>query len=99
MGPGNLPIKKEDTSKDELIVNVDGDEDEDDEVCSAKKCLRPLGDDINWVQCDCCEKWYHLLCIGKILIMFDHVGMHYNPSWRPACFASSLRPILLVSKS
>ncbi|XP_030827948.1 lysine-specific demethylase 5A isoform X2 [Strongylocentrotus purpuratus] len=63
LGPGNLPIKKEDT-KDELIVNVDGDEDEDDEVCSAKKCLRPLGDDINWVQCDCCEKWYHLLCIG-----------------------------------
>lgn len=69
MGPGNLPIKKEDASKDELIVNVDGDEDEDDEICSAKKCLRPLGDDINWVQCDCCEKWYHLLCIGKILVM------------------------------
>ena len=25
--------------------------------------------------------------------------MHYNPTWRPACFASSLRPILLISNS
>ena len=25
--------------------------------------------------------------------------MHYNPRWRPACFASSLRPISLISKS
>ena len=28
-----------------------------------------------------------------------YVGMHYNPRWRPACFASFLRPILLISKS
>ena len=28
-----------------------------------------------------------------------NVGMHYNPRWRPACFASSLRPILFISKS
>ena len=64
LSPGGLPIKKED-SKEEMIVNVDGDDEDDDELCSAKKCLRPLGDDINWVQCDLCEKWYHLLCIGK----------------------------------
>ncbi|XP_071492108.1 lysine-specific demethylase 5A-like [Diadema antillarum] len=56
--------KKKEEVKEEVIVNVDGDEEEDDEVCSAKRCLRPLGDDINWVQCDVCEKWYHLLCIG-----------------------------------
>ncbi|XP_038061639.1 lysine-specific demethylase 5A-like isoform X2 [Patiria miniata] len=46
----------------EPFVNVDGDE--DDEQCSAKHCLQPTGDDISWVQCDKCEKWYHLLCIG-----------------------------------
>ncbi|XP_022082641.1 lysine-specific demethylase 5A-like [Acanthaster planci] len=46
----------------ELFVNVDGDD--DDEQCSAKHCLQPTGDDISWVQCDKCEKWYHLLCIG-----------------------------------
>ena len=48
----------------DVIVNVDGDDD-DDEICSAKRCLQPTGDDINWVQCDKCEKWYHLFCIGK----------------------------------
>lgn len=56
-------VKKEKEKEDPLIV-VDGDE-EDDEICSAKRCLQPAGDDINWVQCDCCEKWYHLLCIGE----------------------------------
>ena len=50
----------------DVIVNVDGDDD-DDEICSAKRCLQPTGDDINWIQCDKCEKWYHLFCIGKKL--------------------------------
>ncbi|XP_071961642.1 lysine-specific demethylase 5A-like [Antedon mediterranea] len=52
-----------DKDKDQVIV-VDGDDDDEDEICSAKYCIRPLGDDINWIQCDKCEQWYHLLCIG-----------------------------------
>ncbi|XP_046372172.2 lysine-specific demethylase 5A-like isoform X4 [Haliotis rufescens] len=55
---------KKDKSKDVLIVDEDDDEEENDEDCSAVKCLKPVGEEVNWVQCDSCEKWFHLLCVG-----------------------------------
>lgn len=39
-------------------------EDDEDEECSAKRCLRPTSDHLEWIQCDLCEKWFHFLCIG-----------------------------------
>ncbi|KAG8196974.1 hypothetical protein JTE90_009028 [Oedothorax gibbosus] len=40
-------------------------ESEMDEMCSAMSCLRPIGDSVNWVQCDGgCDQWFHLLCVG-----------------------------------
>ncbi|XP_067685038.1 lysine-specific demethylase 5A-like isoform X3 [Haliotis asinina] len=55
---------KKDKSKDVLVVDEDDDEEENDEDCSAVKCLKPVGEEVNWVQCDSCEKWFHLLCVG-----------------------------------
>lgn len=38
---------------------------EGEEDCSANpKCLRPVGKEVHWVQCDGCELWFHLHCIG-----------------------------------
>eukprot|EP00096_Caligus_rogercresseyi_P011047 TRINITY_DN422_c0_g1_i1.p1 TRINITY_DN422_c0_g1~~TRINITY_DN422_c0_g1_i1.p1 ORF type:complete len:1514 (+),score=534.84 TRINITY_DN422_c0_g1_i1:112-4653(+) len=43
----------------------DGEEEEEEEDCSARpKCLKPTGKEVHWVQCDGCEKWFHLHCIG-----------------------------------
>ena len=51
--------------KQEEIVDVEeDDDDDDDEICAAGKCTRPQGDEVGWVQCDICEKWYHLACVG-----------------------------------
>ncbi|XP_015761819.1 PREDICTED: LOW QUALITY PROTEIN: lysine-specific demethylase 5A-like [Acropora digitifera] len=54
--------------KKEEIVDVedddDDDDDDDDEICAATSCTRPQGDEVGWVQCDVCEKWYHLACVG-----------------------------------
>merc|ERR1712110_1250109 len=51
--------KKEEARKAEQSVDSDDD-------CSAKnpKCKRPTGKQVHWVQCDKCELWYHLFCIG-----------------------------------
>merc|ERR1712062_233801 len=40
-------------------------QEEEQEDCSASpKCLRPTGKEVHWVQCDVCELWLHLHCIG-----------------------------------
>merc|ERR1719394_612226 len=50
--------KKEEARKAEQLA-ADSDDD-----CSAPKCKRPTGKQVHWVQCDKCELWYHLFCIG-----------------------------------
>lgn len=54
--------------KKEKMVDVeeddDEDDDDDDEICAAGACTRPQGDEVGWVQCDVCQKWYHLACVG-----------------------------------
>jgi len=37
---------------------------EDDCSAANPKCKRPTGKQVHWVQCDKCELWYHLYCIG-----------------------------------
>merc|ERR1711868_226999 len=50
--------KKEEARKAEQLA-ADSDDD-----CSAPKCKRPTGKQVHWVQCDKCELWFHLFCIG-----------------------------------
>merc|ERR1711872_885466 len=52
--------KKEEARRAELAA-ADSDDD-----CSASnpKCRRPTGKQVHWVQCDTCELWFHLFCIG-----------------------------------
>ncbi len=33
-------------------------------MCSAGQCARPTSSEVNWVQCDTCQLWYHLVCVG-----------------------------------
>ncbi|XP_025106262.1 lysine-specific demethylase 5A-like isoform X3 [Pomacea canaliculata] len=59
------PDMKVKVKKERKPKNGDKDSDDDnDEDCSATKCLRPVGEEVNWVQCDGCELWFHLLCVG-----------------------------------
>ena len=38
--------------------------DEEEEVCAAGACKKPFGSQVQWVQCDGCDLWFHYLCVG-----------------------------------
>lgn len=45
-------------------VSQSEDSGEDMTLCPAENCLQPEGEEVNWVQCDCCNRWFHMICVG-----------------------------------
>ena len=37
-----------------------------DDECSASPCSHPVGEAVEWVQCDTCQRWFHLTCVGLL---------------------------------
>ena len=56
----------------ELNVNS-----ESDDVCAPSQCVRPLSDTIDWVQCDDCNKWFHIDCAKITKQLAEQIG-HFS---------------------
>merc|ERR1712241_1305697 len=55
--------KKEEARKAEQ-TGGDSEDDCSARQCGYPKCKRPTGKQVPWVQCDKCQLWLHLFCIG-----------------------------------
>ncbi|XP_022238310.1 lysine-specific demethylase 5A-like isoform X1 [Limulus polyphemus] len=86
MGKG---VKTENKAKDQ-----DSPSEEDEDLCSATKCLKPTGEAVNWVQCDGgCEEWFHLYCMGLELKDVSETEDYICPG----CIEMSAREAMVVS--
>lgn len=57
--------KKEGTRRKGRRRQSTGSEDDDEDLCAATGCLKPSGENVDWVQCDGgCDKWFHMACVG-----------------------------------
>eukprot|EP00116_Pleurobrachia_bachei_P010316 sb/3470578/ len=62
-----------------------------DELCSFQTCLRPEGAQVGWIQCDKCEKWYHLECVSISHVEAEQIDDYtcpYHDSSPPATAAA-----------
>ena len=67
MGPGNI----------NMLANPDGDNPECCQACNSSNYMAPptatpaQEQDVLWLQCERCEKWYHAPCVGVDANTFD----------------------------
>lgn len=45
--------------EEELQIHT---QEENEEKCASNNCLKPNTNNINWIQCDKCDRWYHMKC-------------------------------------
>ena len=46
------------------------------ETCDAKECKSPKDKVINWIQCDSCQKWLHMVCVGMQKKVADRIDFY-----------------------
>ncbi|XP_075042748.1 transcription factor 19 [Mixophyes fleayi] len=46
------------------------------EPCAFRSCCLPQEDTVSWVQCDHCDSWYHVVCIGRSLTSLQDTDFH-----------------------
>ncbi|XP_063794107.1 transcription factor 19 [Pseudophryne corroboree] len=46
------------------------------EPCAYRSCCLPQEDTVSWVQCDRCDSWYHVVCIGRSLTSLQDTDFH-----------------------
>ncbi|KAJ8024626.1 hypothetical protein HOLleu_34579 [Holothuria leucospilota] len=73
---------------DALSRAVVGSVDYDKNVCFHPDCKGDPSKTVNWIQCDGCDKWFHLICLGFSLKEANYLDEYFCMNCSPSMTSS-----------
>ncbi|KAJ8017609.1 Lysine-specific demethylase lid [Holothuria leucospilota] len=73
---------------DALSRAVVGSVDYDKNVCFHPDCKGDPSKTVNWIQCDGCDKWFHLICLGFSLKEVNYLDEYFCINCSPSMTSS-----------
>ena len=72
--PPNLASSQSNTQSESRTENSS------DDTCAALKCICLQEENVDWIQCDTCEAWFHFICVGLTQPEVNTMGDYTCPT-------------------
>ena len=92
----DYPEEEEEEPSEKFLIKIIGSV---SETCDAKEWKSPKGKVINWIQCDSCQKWLHMMCVGMKKKVADRIEFYTSSGCTESVENSDLNEEITVEET